>query len=61
VLTWPDSCRSRKLDTSKIDEVDVLGRQLAGVLGDKFKPRGATTAGDRDRPGHYCIIVEFDS
>ena len=50
-----------ELDTSKIDEVDALGRELAGVLGAEFKARKATTAEDRERRGHYYMIVEFDS
>jgi len=49
-----------ELDTSKISEVDALGRELAGVMGEKFKPLRATTTQDRDRPGHCYIIVEFD-
>jgi hypothetical protein len=50
-----------EVETSKIRDVDALGRELAGVMGDKFKPLRATTTEDRDRPGHGYIIVEFDS
>ncbi|HUE08231.1 MAG TPA: hypothetical protein VMP41_12445 [Acidimicrobiales bacterium] len=50
-----------ELDTSKISEVDALGRDLATSLGGEFKARRATTAEDRERRGHYYIIVEFDS
>jgi quinol monooxygenase YgiN len=50
-----------ELDTSRIDEVDALGRELAASLGSEFKARKATTVEDRDRRGHYYIIVEFDS
>lgn len=50
-----------ELDTSKIDQVDSLGRELAASLGSDFKARRATTTEDRDRPGHYYVIVEFDS
>ncbi len=50
-----------EVDTSKIDEVDAVGRELAASLGGDFKARKATTAEDRERRGHYYIIVEFDS
>jgi hypothetical protein len=50
-----------EFDTSKIGEIDVLARELSAAMGDKFKPHRATTTQDRDRPGHYYIIVEFDS
>ena len=50
-----------ELETSKIEEVDALGRELADVMGDRFKPVRATTAKDRDRPGHNYVIVEFES
>ena len=50
-----------ELDTSKIDEVDALGRELAASMGGDFKARKATTAEDRERRGHYYVIVEFDS
>ena len=50
-----------ELDTSKIDQVDSLGRELAGAMGGEFKARKATTTEDRERRGHYYVIVEFDS
>ncbi|HSZ37824.1 MAG TPA: hypothetical protein VK773_12100 [Acidimicrobiales bacterium] len=50
-----------EIDTSKIDEVDALGRQLADAVGGDFKARRATTAEDRERRGHYYVIVEFGS
>ncbi|HEY6474844.1 MAG TPA: hypothetical protein VIY26_18265 [Acidimicrobiales bacterium] len=50
-----------ELETSKIDDVDALGRELAAAMGPKFRARKATTAEDRERRGHYYVIVEFDS
>lgn len=57
----PGFVQIMELDTSKIDEVDALGRELAEVVGDQFKARKATTAEDRERRGHFYVIVEFDS
>jgi hypothetical protein len=50
-----------EFDSSKIGEVDALGRELAAAMGDRFKPKRAITTEDRDRPGHCFVIVEFDS
>ena len=57
----PGFVQIMELDTSKIDQVDTLGRELAEAVGDKFRARRATTAEDRERRGHYYVIVEFDS
>ena len=57
----PGFLQIMELDTSKIDQVDALGRELAEVVGGEFKARKATTAEDRERRGHYYVIVEFDS
>ncbi|MGA8296674.1 MAG: hypothetical protein WB770_06500 [Acidimicrobiales bacterium] len=47
--------------TSRIDEVDALTEELrAEMKGDLLVRRIAETS-DRDRPGHYMTIVEFDS
>jgi quinol monooxygenase YgiN len=50
-----------ELQTSKIGEVDALAEQLVKEGGKAFLARRATTTEDRDNPGHYSIIVEFDS
>jgi hypothetical protein len=50
-----------ELETSKIDEVDGLARELQQKGGDGFLARRATTTEDRDCRGHYSVIVEFDS
>ena len=57
----PGFLQIMELDTSKIDQVDALGRELAEVVGGEFKAREATTVEDRERRGHYYVIVEFDS
>jgi hypothetical protein len=50
--------------TSRPEDVDALTEQYrksreAGAAGSA--PTQAITGADRDRPGHYCAIVEFDS
>ena len=50
-----------EFDTSKIDEVEALARELQAAQGDKFLARRATVTEDRERRGHYYVIVEFDS
>ena len=47
--------------TSRIDEVQALINELrAQMAGDTTVRRGTITA-DRDRPGYYLSIIEFDS
>jgi quinol monooxygenase YgiN len=50
-----------ELETSKIGEVDALAQELQKEGGDTFLARRAVTTEDRDNPGHYYVIVEFDS
>jgi len=50
-----------EFSTSRIEEVDALGRELEKEAGAAFLARKATTTEDRDRRGHYYIFVEFDS
>jgi quinol monooxygenase YgiN len=50
-----------EFETSKIDEVDAMARELQQKGGDTFLARRATTTEDRDCRGHYSMIVEFDS
>ena len=57
----PGFVQVMEFDTKRIDEVDALARELEGELGGDFLARRATTTADRDRPGHYYVIVEFDS
>ena len=50
-----------EFDTSKIDEVDALSRRLQAERGADFLVTKATITEDRDRKGHYYVIVEFPS
>lgn len=52
-----------EMQTSRIDEVEALIRELRNRLddGQSTAPRRATVTADRDREGFYVSIVEFDS
>jgi hypothetical protein len=52
-----------EMQTSRIDEVEALIRELRNRLddGQSSAPRRATITADRDRDGFYLSIVEFDS
>jgi hypothetical protein len=52
-----------ELQTSRFDEVEALGKEIRARLDDgrPSSPLRGTIAADRDRPGVYLNIVEFDS
>ncbi len=52
-----------EFQTSQLDEVEALGREIRDRLDDgrPSSPKRGTIAADRDRPGYYLNIVEFDS
>jgi hypothetical protein len=52
-----------EMQTSRIDEVEALIRELRNRLDDgrSSAPRRGTLTADRDRDGFYLSIVEFDS
>jgi hypothetical protein len=52
-----------EMQTSKFDEVEALGNEIRDRLDDgrPSSPRRSTITEDRDRPGVYLNIVEFDS
>jgi hypothetical protein len=50
-----------EFDTSKIDQVESLSQQLRAERGDALLATKGTFTADRDRPGHYFAIVEFNS
>jgi hypothetical protein len=51
--------------TSRIAEVAALGAEFRKEMATKHqsgaKPLGGTVTADRDRPGFYLSLVEFDS
>ncbi len=52
-----------EFQTSRLDEVEALGREIRDRLDDgrPSSPNRGMIAADRDRPGYYLNIVEFDS
>jgi uncharacterized protein (DUF1330 family) len=50
-----------EFDTSRIEELEAFSKQMAEERGDALLSSRATVTADRDHPGHYFIIVEFDS
>lgn len=49
-----------EIKTSRIDEIDALIEEVGSRSGPMPMARATMTA-DRDRPGHYLAILEFDS
>jgi len=57
----PGFVQIMEFDTSRIEEVEALSKQLQEERGDALLASRATVTEDRDRRGHYFVIVEFDS
>lgn len=50
--------------TSRYDELDALGKKFREARegsGDGTPPGMVFTTADRDRPGYYVTIIQFDS
>lgn len=47
--------------TSKIDQVETLGKRMQDERGEGLLARKVTLTADRDHPHHYLLIVEFNS
>ena len=52
-----------EMQTSRFDEIEALGKEIRARLddGSSSSPLRGTITADRDRPGYYLNIVEFDS
>jgi hypothetical protein len=52
-----------EMQTSRVEEVEALGKEVRQRLddGSASSPRRGTFTEDRDRPGVYYNIVEFES
>jgi quinol monooxygenase YgiN len=50
-----------EFSTAKIDEVDALVEELRAAMEGEFRVRRSTETEDKDNPGRYVTIVEFDS
>jgi hypothetical protein len=52
-----------EIQTSRIDDVEAIGQQVRRRLddGSSSSPKRGLFTKDRDRPGYYLNIVEFES
>jgi predicted outer membrane protein len=57
----PGFVQIMEIKTSKIADVEAFAKQMQEERGDALLSNKATVTADRDRPGVYLIIVEFDS
>ncbi len=57
----PGFVQIMEITTSRIDEVRAFSERMDQERGDALLARGVTLTADRDNPGHYFILVEFDS
>ena len=57
----PGFIQIMEFETSKIDELETLMKTFQEERGDALLATKATITEDRARPGHYLVIVEFDS
>ncbi len=57
----PGFIQIMEFETSKIDELESLMKTYQAERGDALLATKATITEDRSRPGHYLVIVEFES
>jgi uncharacterized protein (DUF1330 family) len=57
----PGFVQIMELKTSRIDEVEAFSKKMQEERGDDLLATKGTITADRDRPGYYLVIVEFDS
>ena len=57
----PGFVQIMEFETLRIDEVEALSKKMQLERGDALLASKATITEDRDRPGHYFVIVELDS
>lgn len=57
----PGFIQVMELKTSRIDEIEAFSKKMEQERGDALLATKVTFTADRDRPGYYLTIVEFDS
>ncbi|MFI5036662.1 MAG: hypothetical protein ACHQFZ_10715 [Acidimicrobiales bacterium] len=57
----PGFIQIMEVTTSRVDELEALSKRLRDERGDALLASKATITADRDQPGRYFIIVEFNS
>jgi hypothetical protein len=60
-LDMPGFVQIMEFETSRIDELEALMMKFEEERGDALLASKATVTEDRSRPGHYFVIVEFES
>jgi quinol monooxygenase YgiN len=50
-----------EFQTSRVDEMQALAEQRRAELAAETAPHRVTWTADRDRPGFYLVIAEFES
>ena len=57
----PGFVQIMEIKTSRIDELEALVKKMQEERGDSLLSTRAVLTADRDRPGYYVNIIEFDS
>jgi quinol monooxygenase YgiN len=57
----PGFVQIMEIKTSRIDELEALVKKMQEERGDSLLSTRAVLTADRDRPGHYVNIIEFNS
>jgi hypothetical protein len=57
----PGFVQIMEIKTSRIDELEALVKKMREERGDSLLSTRAVLAADRDRPGYYVNIIEFNS
>jgi hypothetical protein len=57
----PKFIQVMEITTSRYDDVEAFSKRMQEERGDALLASRGTITADRDNPGHYFIIVEFDS
>jgi hypothetical protein len=60
-LGVPGFVQIMEFKTSRIDEVDALVEKMRAERGEALLATRGVSAADRDRPGYYVNIIEFNS
>ena len=50
-----------EVSTSRYDEFQAFSKKMSDERGDSLLANKVTVTSDRDNPGHYFIIIEFNS
>lgn len=57
----PGFVQVMEVSTSRYDEFQAFSKKMSDERGDSLLANKVTVTSDRDNPGHYFIIIEFNS